>query len=249
MSRSLVSAVPGSGTMINLDQETTLWRKEIPCTKAPLVSPRIMAGWLRRIASLEVQQVPAGIASPEPPVGKQDPIVGTKEVRARTAVVVPVIIVLVQGVPTVLVLGVPTKVTAAMAAARGVSTDEMLVVSPDPLQIRPKHGLTGLDHLSAEGYVYGVGVEDTGVRSAAVIHGKSQLNVVFVSTFTIKLTYVASNRPDMSLLLEHHPTHRLCPLKNSSIVLRPSLKRVQHPFPAPLVCGQKTVREGSLGLC
>ena len=153
MSRSLVSAVPGSETMINLDPGTTLWRKEIPCIKAPLASPRIMAGWLRRIASLEVQQVPAGIASPEPPVGKQDPIVGTEEVRARTAVVVPVIIVLVQGVPTVLVLGVPTKVTAAMAVARGVSTDEMLVVSPDHLPIRPKHGLTGLDHPSAEGYV------------------------------------------------------------------------------------------------
>ena len=227
---------------------TTLWRQEIPCIKAPLVSPRIMAGWLGRIASLEVQQVPAGIASPGPPVGKPDTIVGTEEVTAMTAVIVPVVIVLVLGVPAVLVLGVPTNVTGVMAVARGVSTDGMFV-NPDHLPIRPKHGLTGLDPPFPKAYVYGAGVGDTGARTAAVIHGKSQQLVVFVSTFTIKLTYVALSRPDMSPLLEPHPIHRLCPLRNSSTVLRPNLKRVKHPFPAPLVCGQKTAREGSLGLC
>ena len=120
---------------------TTLWRQEIPCIRAPLDTPRIMAGWLGRITSLED---PAGIASPETPVGKQDTIVGTEEATAMTAVIVPVVIVLVLGVPAVLVLGVQIKVTGVMAVVRGVSTDGMFV-NPDHLPIRPKHGLKGLD--------------------------------------------------------------------------------------------------------
>ena len=190
---------------------TTLWRQEIPCIRTPLDTPRIMARWLGRIASPEVQQVPAGIASPEPPVGKQDPIVETEEVRAMTAVIVPVIIVLVQGVPAVLVLGVPTNVTAVMAVARGVSTDGMFVVNPDHLPIRPTHGLTGSNPPFPKVYVYGAGVGDTGARTAVVIHGKSQQHVGFVNTFTIKQTYVALNLLDMSPLLEPHPIHRLYP--------------------------------------
>ena len=193
---------------------TTLWRQEIPCIKAPLVSPRIMAGWLGRIASLEVQQVPAGIASPEPPVGKPDTIVGTEEVTAMTAVIVPVVIVLVLGVPAVLVLGVQIKVTGVMAVVRGVSTDGMFVVNPDHLPIRPKHGLTGLDPPFPKAYVYGAGVGDTGARTAAVIHGKSQQLAVFVSSFTIRQTYVALSPLVMSHLLEPHPIHRLFPIKN-----------------------------------
>ena len=124
--------------------ETLLWKKAIPSTKAPLVSQRIITGWLGRIASLEVHRVPAEIAFPEHPVGKQDPIVDT-EVRAMIAVLVPVNIVLVQGVPAVLAQGVPTNVTAVMAATRGVSTGEMFVINPDHPPIRPIHGLTGLN--------------------------------------------------------------------------------------------------------
>ena len=134
-----------------------------------------------------------------------------------------------------------------MAAARGVSTDGMFV-NPDHLPIRPKHGLTGSDPQFLKVYVYGAGVGDTGARTAVVIHGKSQQHVGFVNTFTIKQTYVALNLLDMSPLLEPHPIHRLYPIKNSSTVLRLNLQRVQHPFPAPLVCGQKTVEQGSIGL-
>ena len=244
----MVNAVPGNVTMIKMAPETTLWRQAIPCIKAPLVSQRIITGWLGRIASLEVHQVPAEIAFPEPPVGKQDPIVET-EVRAMIAVLVPVIIVLVQGVPAVLAQGVPTNVTAVMAAARGVSTDEMFVVNPDHLPIRPIHGLTGLNPPFPKVYVYGVVVEDIGAQSAGGIHGKFQQLVDIVDTCIIRLIYAVLRSPDMSPLLEPHPTHHLCPLGNSSTVLRPSLKRVKCPFPAPMAYGQKTAREGSLGLC
>ena len=46
-----------------------------------------MAGWLGKITSLEVEQVPAGIASPATPVGKPDTIVGTEGVTAMTVFV------------------------------------------------------------------------------------------------------------------------------------------------------------------
>ena len=108
-----------------------------------------MAGWLGRITSLEG---PAGIASPETPVGKQDTIVGTEEAKAMNAVIVLLVLVLVLGVPTVLVLGVPTNVTGVMAAARGVSTDGMFV-NPDHLPLRQIHGLKGLDPPFPKAYV------------------------------------------------------------------------------------------------
>ena len=242
MYRSLVSAVLVSGNMTNMAPWTNLWRKEIPCIRAPRGTPRIVAGWLGKITSLEVEQVPAGIASPATPVGKPDTIVGTEEVTAMTVVD----IVLVLGVPAVLALGVPINVTGVMAVARGVSTDGMFVVNPDHPPIRPKHGLTGSDPQFLKVYVYGAEVGDTGARTAVVIHGKSQQHVGFVNTFTIKQTYVALNLLDMSPLLGPHPIHRLCHTENKSIVLRPNPRKVKHPFPVPPVCGQKTVR-GSIG--
>ena len=143
-----------------MDPGTTLCRNEIPCIRAQPDSPRIMAGWLGRITSLED---PAGIVSPETPVGKQDTIVGTEEAKAMTTVIVTLVLVLVLGVPTVLVLGVPANIKGVMAA-RGVSTDGMFV-NPDHLPIRPKHGLKGLDPPFLKAYVYGAGVGDIGART------------------------------------------------------------------------------------
>ena len=99
-----------------------------------------------------MQQVPAGNASPETPVGKPDTIVGTEEVTAMTAVIVPVDIVLVLGVPAVLVLGVQIKVTGVMAVVRGVSTDGMFV-NPDHLPLRQIHGLKDFDPPFPKAYV------------------------------------------------------------------------------------------------
>ena len=246
-SRSLVNAVPGNVIMIEMAPETLLWIKAILCIKAPLVSQRITTGWLGRIAPLEVHQVQAEIAFPDPPVGKQDPIVDT-EVRAMIAVLVPVLICLVQGVPAVLAQG-PHNVTAVMAANRGVSTGEMRVGSPDHPPIRPIHGLTGLSPPYAKVCVYGVVVEDIGAQSVGGIHGKSQQLVDIVDTCIIRLIYAVLRSPDISPLLEPHPTHHLCPLGNRPTVLRPSLKRVKCPFPALMAYGQKTASEGLFGLC
>ena len=164
------------------------------------------------------------------------------------AVLVPVSLMLVQGVPYVPTQGPPT-VTAVMAAFRGVSTGVMFVINLDHPPIHPLHGLTGLNPPYPEDSVYGVEVEVIRGQSAGDIRGRSQPLVDIVGTCFIRLIYAVLRSPDTSPLLEPHPTHHLCPLGNSSTVLRPSLKRVKCPFPAPMAYGQKTASEGSLGLC
>ena len=111
------------------------------------------------------------------------------------AVLVPVNLMLVQGVPFVLPQGPPT-VTAVMAAIRGVSMGGMFVVSPDHPPIRPIHGLTGLSTPYAKVCVYGVVVEDIEAESAGGIHGRFQQLVDIVDTCIIRLIYAVLGIPD-----------------------------------------------------
>ena len=163
------------------------------------------------------------------------------------AVLVPVNLMLVQGVPFVPTQGPPT-VTAVMAAFRGVSTGVMFVINPDHPPIHPLHGLTGLNPPYPEVSVYGAEVEVIGGQSAGDIRGRSQPLVDIVDTCIIRLIYAVLRIPDTSPLLEPHPTSPLFPLGNSLIVLKPSLRRVKRPFQTPMVYGQKTARQESIGV-
>ena len=111
------------------------------------------------------------------------------------AVLVPVNLMLVQGVPFVLPQGPPT-VTAVMAAIRGVSTGVMFVINPDHPPIHPLHGLTGLNPPYPEVSVYGAEVEVIGAQSAGDIHGRSQPLVDIVKTCIIRLIYAVFGIPD-----------------------------------------------------
>ena len=164
------------------------------------------------------------------------------------AVLVPVNLMLVQGVPYVPTQGPPT-VTAVMAAFRGVSTGVMFVNNLDHPPIHPLHGLTGLNPPYPEDSVYGVEVKVIRGLSAGDIRGRSQPLVDIVGTCFIRLIYAVLRILDTPPLLEPHPTRLLCPLGNSSIVLRPSLRRVKRPFPTPMAYGQKTASQESIGLC
>ena len=63
------------------------------------------------------------------------------------AVLVPIDLMLAQGVPFVLIQGPPT-VPAVMAAIRGVSTGVMFVIHPDHPPVHQILGQTGSNHLS-----------------------------------------------------------------------------------------------------
>ena len=111
------------------------------------------------------------------------------------AVLVPIDLMLAQGVPFVLIQGPPT-VPAVMAAIRGVSTGVMFVIHPDHPPIHQIHGLTGLNPPFPEVSVYGAEVEVIGEQSAGDIHGRSQLLVDIVYTCIIKLIYAVLRIPD-----------------------------------------------------
>ena len=243
----MVNAAPGNVIMIGMAQDTLLWTKALLPTKAPLVFQRIIPGWLGTIASLEGHLVPAEMVFPDLQAGKQDPIVDT-DVGAMIAVLVLVNLVLVQGVPFVPNQGPPT-VTAVLAPFRGVSTGMMFVVNLGHPPVHPLPGLTGLNPPYPEDSVYGVAVEVIRGRSASGIHGHVLRLVDIVCTCFIRPIYAVFKILDTSPLLEPHPTSPLSPLGNSLIVLKPSLRRVKRPFQTPMVYGQKTARQESIGVC
>ena len=243
----MISAAPDTVIMIGVAQETLLWTKALLPTKAPLVFQRIIPGWLRTIAPLEEHLVLAEMVFPDLQAGMHDPTVDT-DAGAMIAVLVLVNLVLVQGVPFVPNRG-PPNVIAVLALFRGVSTGVVYVVN---LSLPPVHshpGLIGLDHPYPEGSVYGVVVEIIRGRSASGIHGHVLQLVDIVCTCFIRPIFAVFKILDTSPLLELHPTSPLFPLGNSLIVLKPSLRRVKRPFQTPMVYGQKTARQESIGVC
>ena len=111
------------------------------------------------------------------------------------AVLVPIDLMLAQGVPFVLIQGPPT-VPAVMAAIRGVSTGVMFVIHPDHPPVHQILGQTGSNHLSKEVSVYGAVVEVIKEQSAGDIHGRYQPLVAIVSTCIIRLICAVLRIPD-----------------------------------------------------
>ena len=146
--------------MINMAPGIILLREALPLIEVPRVFHKITREWHGRTAHL----VPEALI---------------------LATIVPLVLQLAQGVPSVLIRGPPAAVLAALAVIIGVSTG-MTYVTPDHLLVQHLLGLTNLNHLSEKVFVFGAVAQVIKERSVGGIRGRYHPPVAIVSTCSTK---------------------------------------------------------------